>query len=220
MSNKDAGPEKRTQEVAEETARLLADAVVLFTDKALESRLKPITEGAKDAANQAKKAAEKAESASKDIKEWIDFLNSAGGHLEQMERNHRALVEDTARGSLDAFRTELQPLLGTVNGVAAKTDETTHALKDATGNFSEALDALRAGPPSLAAFLVEAKADLDQIRKPSVEVHAKLDVLAQQVEQLEQMVKIVSNRVVAGLIITGISCAGVMVWLAFRFLAV
>jgi hypothetical protein len=221
-TTKETSSEKRTQDAADEAARLLADAVVNFTDQALDARLKPIVDGAKEAATQARKAAETAENASLDlaqvVPDWKLFIAGAEKHLGQIEINHSTLVEKTARGSLEAFRTELHPLLGTVNGVAAKMDETSRAIQDATNNFSAALEALRAGPPSLAAFLVEAKADLDKIRQPTEEFHANLEALALQVGRLEQTVETLSRRVVIGLIFTGLASAGVVGWLAFRFL--
>ena len=306
MPTKEASPEKRVRAVADESARLLADAVVQFTDQALDGRLKPITEGARDAAAKALKAAENVSNAHADLQDVLQtwnagppalksFLERANVRLEQAERDSRDLVANAAVQAEAAMGEKLKPLLesvrsteGKVGDAASVIDEaskefasslealrrgppaleaylqraderlekqagdqrtlvasTTQSLRDglagdmqplmqsaakaadratdasvqlgaAAREFNAALEAMRSGPPSLAQFLVEAKADLARLSKPAASVYAELRVLSERIEDLEKTSKASVSQLTLGLGILAMAWVGLAGWAILR----
>jgi hypothetical protein len=191
MPTNHATPEARAQAVSEDAARLLSDAVLQFTERALDSRLKPFADAAGKAARCAGDAAESAQAACADLEAALGelrrvpdaYLRTATARVEELVRETGSSVTTATTASVAALASEITCAAGSLQSA-------TSGAVGAAARFEAALDDLRAGPPALAAFLVEAGGLLRALHEPLAAVDADVTALREEVAALRR-----SNRV-------------------------
>lgn len=232
MTTRVASPEERVMTTSDDAARLLSNAVVAFTEEALDSRLKPFSDGAREAASGARKAAESAVVAGEELRsaldEWDRFMEAAESKLAHAESERATWVRD----ALEKFIASAEARLGVIErghaeftasaaeGVRASVAASLGPLvASATTIVTTASDAALSATRTaeeLRLALSDAQGAVGVLRQPSDDVRLELDRLRGEVLRMSQMVRQTALRFVLLAATVGACSVAAVAWLLAR----